>query len=215
VAAGLINSIIVTALRVNPFVATLGSASIFTGIALLASGSGPALNSKPGFEWLSQSKVGSVPFPIILLFAAFLIGGFVLHRTVFGRSVYAVGGNREAARLTGLRVNAVASATFLISGVFSVVGGMLVASQSGVGQADAVGTVTLDAIAVVVIGGTSLLGGEGAMWRTVVGLFILGTINNLFSSMALPVATQSIAKGSILIVAVAVDVLVRSRRSRA
>lgn len=213
-AAGGVNSIIVTGLKVNPFVATLGTASVFTGAGLLASPS-VVLSSKPGFDWLSRTTVVGVPLPIILLAVAFLVAGFVLHRTVFGRAVLAVGGNREAARLTGMRVDLVISMTFVIAGMFAAFGGMLLASQAGVGQADGGGSITLDAIAIVIIGGTSLLGGEGAMWRTAVGLLIFATINNLFGSLAFPVAAQELAKGLILIGAVAIDVFLRSRRSHA
>jgi ribose transport system permease protein len=109
-------------------------------------------------------------------------------------------------------VDVVRGSTYLITGACAALAGMIMASQTGVGQADIGATITLDAIAIVIIGGTSLLGGEGAMWRTAVGLLILATINNLFDSLAFDTAAQSVVKGAVVIAAVALDVYTRSRR---
>jgi ribose transport system permease protein len=210
--AGAFNGFVVTWLRVNPFVTTLGSSSIFAGVAEMYSHSTPIVPTKAGFGYLGTGDILGIPVSIIILAVAFSAGGLVLGRTVFGRAVYAVGGNREAARLSGIRVDLVRASTYLIVGLCAAVGGILVASQTGVGQAGVDPDVTLNSIAVVIIGGTSLLGGEGAMWRTLVGLLIFGTLNNLFDALALSSAAQDLVTGSIVIAAVALDMYARSRR---
>jgi len=208
---GAVNGAIVTRLKVNPFVATLGTASAFSGLALLYSHSQPIVPTHTGFTWLGTARWSGVPVSVVIFFAAFAIGAVVLSRTVFGRSVYAVGGNTEAARLAGIRVDLIRFVTYTITGVCAALGGIIIASQTGVGQADIGANITLDSIAIVIIGGTSLLGGEGAMWRTLVGLLILATINNLFDSLALDTAAQSLVKGVIVVGAVALDSYTRRR----
>lgn len=207
--AGSINGAIITRMKVNPFVATLGSASVFSGLAYLYSKSSPIVPTKSSFAALGSNDVFGVPASIVIFFAALLIGGLVLSRTVYGRSVYAVGGNREAARLAGIRVDQIRFATYAVAGMCAALAGMIIASRTGVGEADAGPTITLEAIAIVIVGGTSLMGGEGAMWRTFVGLLILGTINNLFESLALTQAAQEIVKGLVVVAAVALDAYTR------
>jgi ribose transport system permease protein len=131
---------------------------------------------------------------------------------VYGRSIYAIGGNDEAARLAGLRVDVLRGSTYVITGLCSAIGGMILASRLGVGQADMGANVALDSIAIVVIGGTSLLGGEGAMWRTAVGLLIIATLTNIFDSLAISNNYQLVVKGAIVIGAVALDIFARSRQ---
>lgn len=212
VVAGAVNGIIVTKLHVNPFVATLGSASVFGGLAFLYSDSAPIIPTNPGFEELDNGALAGVPYSVLIFAGVVIVGGVVLSKSVFGRSVFAVGGNDEAARLAGMRVERIRFVTYMITGLCAAVAGMIVASRTGVGQADSGASITLDAIAIVIIGGTSLMGGEGAMWRTVVGLAILATINNLFDSLALDTAAQSLVKGLIVIGAVALDSRTRRRR---
>jgi len=211
-AAGAINGAIITRLKVNPFVATLGTSSAFAGLALLYSHSQPIVPTGAAFSWLGTARWAGIPVSVVIFFAAFAIGAVVLSTTVFGRSVYAVGGNQEAARLAGIRVDLIRFLTYVITGLCAAIGGTIIASQTGVGQADIGANITLDSIAIVIIGGTSLLGGEGAMWRTLVGMLILATINNLFDSLALDTAAQSVVKGVIVVGAVALDSYTRRRQ---
>lgn len=210
--AGLVNGLLVTQVRVNPFVATLGTGSVFSGAALLYSGSTPISYSGGAFDYLGTASIAGLPVAVILLIVAFGLGGFVLARTTFGQAVYAAGGNFEAARLAGIRVELTRVITYLLTAGCAALAGVIIASRTGVGQADFGASLTLDSIAVVIIGGTSLRGGEGAVWRTLVGLLILGVINNLFDSLALSGAMQAMAKGLIVIAAVAIDALIRARR---
>ena len=210
--AGAINGFIITGLKVNAFIATLGTASLYTGLTALFDHSSPIAANKGGFEFIGSSKWFGVPISVYMLAVAVVIGMLVLARTVYGRTVYAVGGNREAARLAGMRVDVVRASTFVLTGMCAAVAGMIMASVIGDGAPGVGGDVTLNSIAIVIIGGTSLLGGEGAMWRTIVGLLIFATINNLFDSLAWPTAAQQVALGGIVLTAVSLDAFTRSRR---
>ena len=211
-AAGAINGAIITLLKVNPFVATLGTGSVFGGAAFLFSNSSPVLNNEPGFDWLGLGMIAAVPVSVWLMVIVFLIAGFILSRTAYGRSIFAIGGNPEAARLAGLRVEALSASTYTLVGVCAAIGGCIIASRLSVGQADVGSTIVLDVIAVVVIGGTSLFGGEGAMWRTAVGLLIIAIIRNVSQSSGFDVNVESVITGAIVVGAVALDAFARRRR---
>lgn len=212
-ACGLANGLVVTKLRVNPFVATLGTGSVFGGLAYIISNSAPQTPSDPGFSFLGTGRLLGLPISIWLLAAAFAIGAVVLSRTVYGRSIFAIGGNAEAARLSGMRVDLLRGSTYMITALCSGLAGMVLASRLGVGQADMGGSIALDAIAIVVIGGTSLMGGEGAIWRTAIGLAIIATLSNVFNALAASTNYQLVIKGAIVVGAVALDVFSRSRRT--
>jgi ribose transport system permease protein len=170
-------------------------------------------SNRANFTDLGTKTEAGVPVVGWVLISTFLVGSVVLARTVYGRSIYAVGGNFEAARLAGLRVNLIRGSTYLLTGGAAAIAGAMLASQTGVGQPQVVGDFTLQSIAIVIIGGTSLLGGEGALWRTVIGLMIIATIGNLFDSLALGTAQQSLVQGSIVLFAVAIDSYTRRRRT--
>lgn len=211
---GCFNGAIIARLGINPFVATLGTSSIIGGIAYIYSGSSPFIvNDNPAFQDLALTRIAGVPLPIIILIVSFIIGAFLLAKTTFGRNVYAIGGNYEAAWLSGLRVRGLHGSVYALTGVLAALAGMIDASRLGVGQADVGGMLALDAIAIVVVGGTSLRGGEGAMWRSVVGLLILATLTNVFYSLNVSQHWQMIAKGCIVVAAVAVDAIMRTRRT--
>lgn len=211
VACGLANGLLVARLKINPFVATLGSASVISGIAYIYSNSAPFIVSDRGFQALANSRTLGVPTPILILLVTFTIGGLVLSKTTVGRNVQAVGGNVEAAWLSGLRVPTLTAGVYVLTGALAALAGMIDASRLAVGQADVGATMALDAIAIVVVGGTSLRGGEGAMWRSFVGLLILATLTNVFYSLNVSQHWQLIAKGLIVIAAVALDAAVRRK----
>jgi len=209
---GVINGFIVTKLKVNPFVATLGSGSAFGGLAYIYSRSAPLTPNNPDYQVLGTDRWLGWPISIWLMLLAFVVGGFVLAKTIYGQSIYAIGGNTEAAKLSGLRVDLLRGSTYVLSAICSGVGGMILSSRLAVGQADMGSTIALDAIAIVVIGGTSLLGGEGAVWRTAIGLLIIATLTNIFDSLAVSTNYQLVVKGTIVIAAVAWDLYARSLR---
>jgi ribose transport system permease protein len=209
-ALGAINGLIVNGARINPFIATLATASIITGGMTIYFGDHTVYNTTSSYSYIGSKMFGSwLPLSFVIGLVIFVIAGFVLARSTFGRGVYAVGGNREAARLNGVRVGLISAATFTLVGALAALGGVFTASQLGTAQPDLVGTVTLDAIAIVIIGGTSLLGGEGAMWRTGVGLAIIAIVDNLFAAENYNPSLQLVFKGLILLVAVGADVWMR------
>jgi ribose transport system permease protein len=210
---GLANGILITRIRLNPFVVTLATTSVFSGTAYVLSNSEPVVPSVPDFGYLGSHVVLGVPLCVIILVGMFVIGGAVLSRSVFGRSVYAVGGNYEAARLAGLRVDVIRASTYVLTAVCAALAGAILASETFTGSATLGSSVALDSIAMVIVGGTSLLGGEGRMWRTGVGILIFATIGNLFDSLAVNSSVQLLIKGLIVLVAVGLDSLARRTRA--
>ncbi|MGX5805485.1 ABC transporter permease [Bradyrhizobium sp. Arg314] len=207
---GLINGLIITKLNVNAFITTLGTAVAYEGIAAMYSNSSPIpVRDVPGFDIIGSGELFGVAIPIILLVALYLVGGILLSKSAYGRMLYATGGSLQAARLAGLRVDRIRVASFIACGVTAAFAGAMIASTLNTGQSNQIPTIALDAIAAVVIGGTSLYGGEGAVWRTAVGVLILAVLNNLFSSLAVETSVQNVIKGVVVIGAVALETYTR------
>jgi len=210
---GAANGIVVTKFKVNSFIATIGTGAIISGAAFAFSDSKPIFTTSESFTTLGLGRIAGFPWAGVLLVAAFLVAGLVLSKTVYGRLVQAVGGNPNAARLVGIRVDTVRISTFVLVGALSALAGVVLASQLSVGEPTLGGSTALDAFAIVVIGGTSVYGGDGALWRTAVGLAILGALDNLFNTLSLSSADQSIARGTILVLALGLNALSRTRRT--
>ncbi|GAA4557023.1 ABC transporter permease [Pseudonocardia xishanensis] len=214
VAVGATNGLLVSRIGVNPIVATLGTSSAVLGLAYVYSDSSSfSVDSRehPAFQNLAHTTIAGLPVPVWIMLVGFVAGGVVLTRTAYGRNVQAVGGNGEAAWLSGLRVPSIMTSTYVMAGMAAALAGMADASQLGVGQANVGTNVALDAIAIVVVGGTSIRGGDGAIWRTAVGLLILAVLTNIFYSLNVAQNWQLVAKGLIVLVAVTVDARLRSR----
>jgi ribose transport system permease protein len=212
---GVVNGLVITKLKVNAFVATLGSGAAFLGAAALVSGSRPVtVPPVPTFNLLGAGSIGGVSIEVLIILVLYVVAAIVLSKSVYGRGLYAVGGSRESARLAGLAVDRIQIIAFIVCGGLAALAGILLASTLSVGQFDQGSTVALDSIAAVVVGGTSLYGGDGAIWRTAVGVAILATMNNLFSSMSIASPTQNIIKGAVLVAAVAFEVVVRKVTAR-
>ena len=205
-AAGLINGAVVSRVRVNPFVTTLGSGYVFAGLAYLYA-TAPIGVNKAGFQLLGTGAIAGIPITIVILVVTTAVATVILWKTVYGRNVFAVGGNLEASRLAGIRVGMTRGSTYLITGGLAALAAVLSVSQLGVAEANVGTTLPLTSIAMVIIGGTSLAGGEGSMWRTVVGFLVISGLSNLLNSLGIASSWQSIATGLILVGAVAVDVL--------
>jgi ribose transport system permease protein len=210
-AFGVFNAVLVTVGRVNAFVATLASSIMLRGFGLLLTSGMIVTVPLLGFSSIGNSRLLGVKYSV-WLFAAFVVfTWFLLSRTAFGRYVYAVGGNPEAARLSGLRVELIRAATFAISGLSAGLAGVIVASRTNSAQADAGVGLELSAIAAAVIGGTSILGGEGAIWRTVLGVLLLALITNGSNLLNLDPTYQQIITGAIIVAAVSMDAWSRRR----
>lgn len=201
---GAINGMGVTLTRVPPFVMTLGMMTIARGLALTFS------NGKPisvgaeadGFRWIGAGNLLGIPVPVIIFAIVVAAAAFVLHYTTFGRAVFAIGDNREAARLSGIRVKRTTFFVYVIAGVLASLTGVIYVSRLTVGEPTAGMSLELDAIAIVVIGGTSLFGGQGRISGTVIGALIVTVLSNILDLLAVSPFTQQIIKGVIVIAAV-------------
>ena len=193
----------------QPFIVTLASMVAITGATRLISGQDTAVhaiysgtNATTDIEALRALLFGIVPVPALFFLGTALIFGFVLSRTVFGKYLYAIGGNEKCARLSGLRVDRHKIATYAISGLLSALVGVLFAAQFRQGKSDAGLGWELDAIAAVVIGGTTLMGGAGRISGTIAGVLIFGFLGNILLLNNIDSNTQLLLKGIIIIVAV-------------
>jgi ribose transport system permease protein len=209
---GITNGLVITKARVNPFIATLGMGQIARGIALVYTGAVPYVVERDSFAFLGTNEVGPFAISTIIMLTAFVVGGFVLARTVYGRTTYAIGGNREAARLSGIKVDRHLVTVYAMSGLSAALAGALVASRLGTGQADSGTGIEFDVVIAIVLGGTAISGGFGAMWRTGVGLGLLAVMQNGFDSLQINPFYQVVIKGTVLIVAVAWDEYVRRQK---
>jgi len=209
---GIFNGLAVTWLRVNSFIATLASSLMVVGIGTEITSGFQLYISDPGFGALGNGKLLGLDFFIWIFIAFVLICGFILSRTKLGRWLYAAGGNPEAARLSGINVRALRIGAFAFSGFAAGVAGVVLISRTGTAIAgDGLSDVLFPAIAAVVVGGTSIQGGRGAVWRTVLGIFFLEFIRNGFNLLEVNPYYQAIIQGAIILTAVAADAL--SRRS--
>jgi ribose transport system permease protein len=206
---------VVTKLKVNSFIATLGTASIFAGVVQIYVGTEGLRLDDTSAQYLGQGQLLGLPVSIVILAVGLVLGQAVLSFTTFGRSVQSVGGNFEASRLAGLATSRIRTAAFMISGVTAAIAGAVFASRIGFiqsAQVNSESSLLLNAIAVVVVGGTSLMGGEGAVWRSAIGVAIFACLGNIFTALAIDPTTANLVKGSVLIAAVSIDVYSRRRR---
>lgn len=194
-----------TKLNVAPFIATLAMMTIARGIALLYTNGRPITIDSAAFRYLGQGYIGPVPVPVVIFALVTAIVSFVLYKTKFGRYIYAVGGNENAANVSGIRVHRVKIWVYVINGVLAGLAGILLASRISSGQPNSGIGYELDAIAAVVIGGTSLFGGRGTMLGTIVGVLIIGVINNGLNLLNVSSYWQQIIKGLIIAGAVILD----------
>ncbi len=211
---GIANGLIVTYIRVNTFIATLATGYIFRGIATLITSAFLITVTDPDFTYLGQYTFYDVDIAVWIFAAVAILLTVVLSKTAFGRYIYAVGGNTEAARLSGVRVNFVRAATFAISGLCAALAGLIAASKDATGQAQGGIGFELTAIAAIVVGGTSIAGGEGAVWRSVLGILLIAMIGNGFNLLNIDPFYQSLVQGLIILIAVGLDVWARASRGR-
>ena len=210
-AVGLANGIFVDSVKINPFIATLATSIIVRGLALAITGGNLITVNAASFADLGTNKIAGLKISSWIFLAWALFMGFLLWRTVFGRYLKAAGGNEQAARLSGLRVGSVRTMAFVISGLAAALAGILAASQISTGQADVGVGLELNAVAAIVVGGTSIRGGEGAIWRTMVGVFLLSLIGNGFNLLSINPVYQQIVYGGIILLAAGLDARLRRR----
>ncbi len=208
-AAGAFNGLMVTAFQIPPFIVTLGMMMMASGLSFrLAEGrSIPELPS--AFFWLGRGQTFGLPNPVLLMIVLYLLAHFVMSRMVFGRYIYSIGGNEEAARLSGVPVKRVLLAVYMICGALAGLGGIMLTSQLSAGDPKFGLMYELEVIAAVVVGGTSLMGGQGKIFGTLIGAFIIAVIKNGMNLTDVDPFNQKIVLGAVLTAAVLIDRLKR------
>jgi ribose transport system permease protein len=204
---GVLTGMMVAYVGLPPFIVTLGTYTAIRGAAYLAAGGTTVINSKIGFAWIGNGYVGPVPWLVIIALFIIAVSAFVLHRTVLGVHVYAVGGNPQAARLTGIPVPFVLIFAYGVSGLLSGLGGVMSASRLYSAQGQLGIGYELDAIAAVILGGTSFVGGIGTVFGTLIGALIIAVLNNGLTLMNVSFYWQLVIKGAVIILAVMLDKL--------
>nr|WP_275898226.1 ribose ABC transporter permease [Halomonas binhaiensis] len=209
---GSINGVMVARFAIPPFVMTLGMLSMARGLTYIYNDGMPISSLSSHFLWLGQGTVAGIPVPVLLFATVFILAWFVLRYTTFGRYVYAVGGNPTASRLSGINVRRITFSVYAISGVLCGLAGLMIAARTSAALPQAGVAYELDAIAAVVIGGTSLAGGKGRIIGTLFGVLIIGVINNGLDLLGVSSFYQQLVKGAIIVIAVMLD---RSRIANA
>lgn len=206
VLVGIINGFLIVKVKIVPFIATMGMLSMARGMALVYSNGRPISNLSEGFRFIgSGNLVNVLPVISLIMLVCFLIGYVVMNKTRFGRYVYAIGGNEKASRVSGLKVDQCKYLVYMISAVFASLAGVVLAARINAGSPASGEGYELDAIAAVVIGGTSLSGGIGTIWGTLLGVLIVGVLNNGLDLLNVSSYFQLITKGAIIVLAVAMD----------
>jgi ribose transport system permease protein len=202
---GLGNGLLVTRGGLNPFIVTLGSMSIITGLSLVMTGGLTQPLLVDSFNWMGSGTVLGIPFPLLLMVVVFAGFWWLLTWTPFGRRVYAVGGNPDASRLLGLPVERLQLTLYVVSGAFGALGGVVLAAMLGAAAPDAAGQSLLTVVAAIILGGTSLFGGRGSAWGTLLAVLILGTLNNGLTLLNVSSFWQQVTRGVVLLLAVGLD----------
>ncbi|MEO8410853.1 MAG: ABC transporter permease [Propionivibrio sp.] len=205
-ALGAVNGLLVAHLSVAPFVVTLGMLSVARGLTFIYNDGMPIASLSKDFRFIGQGMALGIPVPVILLAITFFVFWFILKYTTFGRYVYAVGGNERSAKTSGINTRLVIFSVYVISGLLAALAGLILAARTTSALPQAGVAYELDAIAAVVIGGTSLSGGVGTLSGTLVGALIIGVINNGLDLLGVSSYYQQVIKGAIIVAAVLLDV---------
>ena len=213
-AVGLFNGFIICKTDIPPFIVTLASMNITKGIALVLTGGAPIRCMTDAFKFPGAGYVGPVPTPVILMFIIFILAALMINKTQLGRHIYAVGGNVQAAKFSGISVQKVKFIVYAYTGVMAGIAGVVIASRLYSGQPTAGDGAEMDAIASVVVGGTSMSGGSGRIGGTLIGVLIIGVLNNGLNLMGVDSNFQYIVKGLVILLAVYVDFLRNKKAGR-
>jgi len=210
VLTGLINGTIIAKGKIAPFIVTLGMMTAARGAALLYTGGRPIGNLSDSFRFIGQGSLLGIPVPILIFLFVGVVSYLLLNKTKFGKYIYAIGGNEQAARIAGINVDKYKIMLYAYAGLLSSVAGIILTSRIASGQPTAGTMYELDAIAAAVIGGTSLAGGIGTIGGTIIGALIIGVMNNGLDLLNVSSYWQQILKGAIITTAVLID----SRKNR-
>jgi ribose transport system permease protein len=204
---GLFNGLVITQGKVAPFIVTLATMTVYRGLTLVFTDGRPitGLGNDLAFQMFGRGYFFGVPVPVITMLITFFLLYFLLKKTTFGRKTYAIGGNEEAAVLAGIRVNRVKWVIYTLAGVLSALAGVILTSRLNSAEPTAGTSYELDAIAAVVLGGTSLAGGKGSIVGTLIGVLIIGTLNNGLNLLGVSSFYQLVVKGLVILIAILLD----------
>ncbi len=208
---GTLNGMLISTIGMPAIIATFATQTIFAGLAYLLCGGTPIYGFDPRFKVIGQGYVGPVPVPVIIMFICFALGSFILNKTYFGRYFYAVGGNEEAAELSGIRVGRIKYLIYALSGLFAGLAGIVMLSRTNSAQPTAGLGYEFDVITCVVLGGVSIVGGFGKISGVVAGVLIIGVLTNGMVLLNVSNYTQMVVKGIVLILAVGFDTLQKKK----
>ena len=202
---GAITGILVAKWKVAPFVASLGMLSVARGLTYIYTDGMPIPKIDRAFLFIGKGSVLGLPMPVFIFAIVVLISYIVLKKTRYGRYIYAVGGNEQSAKISGINTKLIIFSVYVISGILAAFGGAILTARTTAGLPQAGQSYELDAIAAVVIGGTSLKGGQGSLVGTVIGALIIGVVNNGLDILGVSSYYQQVVKGSIIVIAVLID----------
>lgn len=209
---GMINGALIALVGMNPFVVTLGTQTAITGLLFVATQAQPVYGVPPEFTQLGLGRIGPIPIAVLIFAAVIVLVWVLLRFTTLGHYIYAVGGNKEAARLAGIPVNLVIIVTYGIGSLLAAVAGIILLGQTGIGQPNSATTWPLSAIAAVVVGGVPLSGGVGRVGSAVLGTLLLGVVANALNLNGVSAYWQPVVSGVVILVAVGIDSYQRKRR---
>lgn len=212
---GAINGILSIKLKIHPLIITLGTSAIFKGMGYIINQSRNIMGFPDSFRWFGQGYVWGIPVPVIVMIIVALIGAFILTKTYFGRQIFALGGNEEAARLAGVNIDRMKVLLFMICGFVSSITTVLLLSRVFAGQTITGQGLEFDCLTAALLGGVSFKGGEGNVFGLMVGMLIIGVLNNAMQLATFPDFSQTVVKGAVLLIAVAFDVYQKNRKAKA
>jgi ribose/xylose/arabinose/galactoside ABC-type transport system permease subunit len=212
-ALGGLNGFFITNIGVNPLITTLGTMMVYRGFAFIVSGGTAVYILNDNFIKIGTGRIASIPNPVIVMIFTFLVFMLILSKTLFGRNLFVIGGNREAARLCGINTKFYSYAIYIISSLMATLSGVILAGRMTSGQPTSSNGLELDAVTAVVLGGAALTGGEGSMMGTILGVIILSVFRNGLLLFGVDAFYQYVASGALLLFAVTLDQL-RHRKNK-
>lgn len=204
---GVVNGFFITTLKLNAFITTIATMQSFRGIAYLISKGQTLVISEPGFKFIGRGYIGAIPFTLIILLLFNLIFHFITKGTVFGRTIYMIGGNAQASFLSGIKVQRTKFILYVINGAMAGCAGVMLASQSGAGLPMAAMNTNMLALSAVILGGAGLSGGRGTILGTFIGVMVLSTLNTGMTMLSISSFWQDVIIGMVLLISVSIDAI--------
>lgn len=206
-ACGLLNGFFITVLKLNAFITTIATMQMLRGIAYLISNGQTLVISNQSFKFIGRGYLGSLPFSLLVLLVVYVVFHFLSKHTVFGRTIYMIGGNQQASFLSGIKVQKTKMILYLINGAMAGLAGVMLASQSGAGLPMAAMNTNMQALSAVILGGAGLSGGRGTVVGTFIGVMVLSTLNTGMTMLSISSFWQDVIIGIVLLISVSIDAI--------